>query len=56
MRSAHTAFYDGRWSRLSPAERSEAIYTLGRLLADRAADFAKVESEDTGKPYESMSL
>ena len=56
VRAAHTAFYDGRWSKLSPAERSEGIYNLARLLAERAADFAKVESEDTGKPYESMSL
>ncbi len=56
VQAAHTAFYDGRWSKLTPGERSEAIHTLGRLLADRAADFAKVESEDTGKPYESMSL
>ncbi len=56
VEAAHTAFYDGRWSRLSPAERSEAIYSLARLLGERAADFAKVESEDTGKPYESMSL
>ena len=56
VRAAHTAFYDGRWSRLTPGERSEAIHTLARLLSDRGADFAKVESEDTGKPYESMSL
>ena len=56
VEAAHAAFYDGRWSRLSPAERSEAIYSLARLLAERGADFAKVESEDTGKPYESMSL
>ncbi|MBI5157896.1 MAG: gamma-aminobutyraldehyde dehydrogenase [Acidimicrobiia bacterium] len=56
VEAAHAAFYDGRWSRLSPAERSEAIYSLARLLGERAADFAKVESEDTGKPYESMSL
>ena len=54
--AAHTAFYDGRWSRLSPGERSEAIHNLARLLGERAADFARVESEDTGKPYESMSL
>jgi betaine-aldehyde dehydrogenase len=56
VQAAHTAFYDGRWSKLTPGERSEAIHTLARLLGDRAADFAKVESEDTGKPYESMSL
>src|SRR3990172_9246515 len=54
--AAHPPFYDGRWSRLSPGERSEAIHNLARLLGERAADFARVESEDTGKPYESMSL
>ena len=54
--AAHTAFYDGRWSKAAPAERSEAIHRLATLLDERAADFAKVESEDTGKPYQSMSL
>lgn len=56
VRAAHAAFYDGRWSGLSPSERSEGIYRLARLLDERAADFARVESEDTGKPYQSMSL
>lgn len=56
VQAAHTAFYDGRWSKASPGERSEAIHKLARLLDERAADFARVESEDTGKPYESMSL
>lgn len=54
--AAHRAFYDGRWSRISPGERSEAIHTLARMLDERGAEFAKVESEDTGKPYQSMSL
>jgi betaine-aldehyde dehydrogenase len=53
--AAKTAFYGG-WGTATPGERSEAIYTLGRLLADRAEEFARIESEDTGKPYESMSL
>ena len=54
--AAKTAFFDGRWSKASPAERSEAIHRLARLLEERAEDFARVESEDTGKPYRSMSL
>ncbi len=44
------------WRRLSPAERSEMIYRLAQLLDQRADEFARVETEDTGKPYPSMSL
>ncbi len=44
------------WKRSSPAERSEMIYRLGRLLDEHAEEFARVETEDTGKPYRSMSL
>jgi betaine-aldehyde dehydrogenase len=51
VQAAHTAFYDGRWSRLTPAERSRALYKLADLLEARAAEFAKAESENTGKPY-----
>jgi betaine-aldehyde dehydrogenase len=32
------------------------IYRLGRLLDEHAEEFARVETEDTGKPYRSMSL
>ncbi|MDX2271826.1 MAG: gamma-aminobutyraldehyde dehydrogenase [Cyanobacteriota bacterium] len=54
--AAQRAFYDGRWSRLTPAERSLALWKLADLLQARAADFARVESENTGKPYELVSL
>jgi betaine-aldehyde dehydrogenase len=56
VQAAHTAFYDGRWSRLTPAERSVALWKLADLLEARAADFARVESENTGKPYQMVSL
>ncbi len=56
VQAARTAFYDGRWSKLSPGERSLAILKLADLLEQRAEDFAKIETEDTGKPYKSMSL
>lgn len=49
--AAHTAFYDGRWSKLTPAARSTAIWNLGELLNQRAEEFARAESENTGKPY-----
>jgi betaine-aldehyde dehydrogenase len=56
VQAAKTAFYDGRWSRLSPGERSLAIFRLGDLLENRAEEFARLESENTGKPYAAVSL
>lgn len=53
---AKTAFYDGRWSRKSPGERSKAIWKLADLLELHSAEFARVESENTGKPYKFLSL
>lgn len=56
VQAAHTAFYDGRWSRLTPGERSVALWKLADLLQDRAEAFARLESENTGKPYQFVSL
>ncbi|MFH1104771.1 MAG: aminobutyraldehyde dehydrogenase [Actinomycetota bacterium] len=56
VQAARTAFYDGRWSKATPGERSEVMHRLARMLEERAPDFARVETEDTGKPYESMAL
>ena len=56
VQAAHEAFYDGRWSRVTPGERSLAMWKLADLLESRAADFAKAESENTGKPYKYVSL
>jgi betaine-aldehyde dehydrogenase len=56
VQAAHEAFYDGRWSRLTPGERSTAIWKLADLLAARAEDFARVESQNTGKPFKFVSL
>lgn len=56
VKAATTAFYDGRWSKKTPAERSLALWKLADLLQARAADFARVESENTGKPYVMGSL
>lgn len=56
VQAATAAFYDGRWSKKTPAERSLALWKLADLLQERAADFARVESENTGKPYTMGSL
>ncbi len=56
VQTAKKAFYDGRWSRLVPAERSKAIWKLAELLEQHAEQFARLESENTGKPYQFVSL
>jgi betaine-aldehyde dehydrogenase len=56
VNAAHRAFYDGRWSRLTPSERSLAIWRLADLVEQKAADLAKAESLNTGKPYNFVSL
>ena len=53
---AERAFYDGRWSGLTASERSLAIWKLADLLEKNIEAFAKAESENTGKPYEMLSL
>lgn len=56
VQAARTAFYDGRWSKKTPAERSLIIWRLADLLEAQAEEFARVESENTGKPYQFVSL
>lgn len=54
--AAKTAFENGCWSGLTPADRSLAIWKMADLLESRIEEFARVESEDSGKPYEFLSL
>src|SRR5687768_7772034 len=56
VQAAHTAFYDGRWSKLTPGARSTAMWKLAELLDAHKEDFARAESEQTGKPYEINAL
>ena len=56
VQAAKTAFYDGRWSKLTPAARSMAIWKLADLIERDMAALAKLESENTGKPYAFVSL
>jgi phenylacetaldehyde dehydrogenase len=42
---------DGPWSRFSPSERGRMIHRIGDLLAERAEEFAELESLDNGKPF-----
>ena len=56
VQAAKRAFYDGRWSKKAPGERSKIIWKLADLLEANAESLAKVESENTGKPYQYVSL
>jgi betaine-aldehyde dehydrogenase len=56
VQAAKHAFYDGRWSRITPGERSKAIWKLADLLEANAESLAKLESDNTGKPYQYVSL
>lgn len=55
-KAAHKAFYDGRWSGITPAERSKALWKLADLLEEKTKEFAKAESLNAGKPYKNLSL
>jgi betaine-aldehyde dehydrogenase len=56
VQAARTAFYDGRWSRLTPSARSLALLRLADLVDGQAAELAKVETRNTGKPYAANSF
>ena len=56
VQAAKIAFYDGRWSKKTPGERSKALWKLADLLEASSEKFAQVESENTGKPYKFLSL
>lgn len=46
---AREAFEDGRWSRLHPAARKEALIRLCKLMTRNARELAVMESLDSGK-------
>lgn len=56
VQAAKIAFYDGRWSKKSPGERSKVMWKLADLIEAHAEELARVESENTGKPYQFVSL
>jgi betaine-aldehyde dehydrogenase len=54
--AAHRAFYDGRWSRRTPAERSLALFRLADLLEQHGAEIGRIESLNAGKPYAQLTM
>lgn len=47
--AAHRAFHSPAWRGLSAAARGKLLWRLADLLADHAAELARLESRDTGK-------
>lgn len=50
--AAETAFET--WGESTPAERQLALFRIADAMADRAEEFADLESKDTGKPRASL--
>jgi betaine-aldehyde dehydrogenase len=53
--AARQAFRRGDWSRITPGERAAVLDRMGDLLEERADEFARVESRNTGKPLKFSS-
>lgn len=49
VQKARDAFEDGRWSRLHPSERKEALIRLAKLMKRNSRELAVMESLDSGK-------
>jgi len=56
VKAAKTAFYDGRWSGKTPGQRSAVLLKMADLIEARSEEIARIESEDTGKPFQAVSL
>ncbi len=56
VQAARRAFYDGRWSRLTPGERSLALFRLADLLEQHGEAIGRVESENAGKPFAQLTM
>jgi betaine-aldehyde dehydrogenase len=56
VQAAKKAFYDGRWTGIMRGDRQRMIWRLGELVEQKAAELARVESENTGKPFKYLSL
>lgn len=55
VQAARRAFYEDGWAKKTPSERSRLLLRLADLLESRLEDFARLESENTGKPYQYVS-
>jgi acyl-CoA reductase-like NAD-dependent aldehyde dehydrogenase len=50
VKAARTAFEDGRWADMAPADRKAVMLRWADLVRERALDLALLETLDVGKP------
>ncbi|MDQ0177479.1 aldehyde dehydrogenase family protein [Bacillus chungangensis] len=50
VRAARKAFDEGKWSKISAAQRSRLIYKLADLMEEHSEALAQLETLDNGKP------
>jgi phenylacetaldehyde dehydrogenase len=50
VHAARRAFESGPWRRMTPSERSRALWKLADLIERHTEEFAQLESLDNGKP------
>ena len=50
VRAARTAFEDGRWSRLAPAERKKSLLRFADAIEANAEELATLDALEGGKP------
>ncbi|TKB26798.1 aldehyde dehydrogenase family protein [Desulfopila sp. IMCC35006] len=54
--AAKEAFADGRWSGKAPRERALVLSRMADIVERRQQEIARIESEDSGKPYDFVVL
>lgn len=54
--AAQKAFADGRWSGKPPRERALVLSRMADIIEQRQEEIARIESEDSGKPYKFVAL
>lgn len=50
VKAARAAFESGSWPAMTPSERGRLIWKLADLLEENLEEFARLESQDNGKP------
>jgi aldehyde dehydrogenase (NAD+) len=48
--SAARRAFEGKWSKISARDRGRLMFKLAQLIEERAADLARLETQDNGKP------
>ena len=50
IKSAHAAFYDGPWSRMTAQDRARLLARVGDKIEEYGAELARIDTLNSGKP------